>query len=110
MESLPPESASLTFEPDSVYVVFVMREGQPRVGVFHHSGENKGKLAFADVKLPELRRSHCKIVSLELRNSKARFSNHTCVSLTFAALRDRNRVYHRHRAQSGKSALPRVVT
>ena len=110
MDSLPSESTPLTFEPDSVYVVFVMREGQPRVGVFHHNSENKGILAFADVGLPEIRRSHCKIVSHELKNSKAHFPNRTCVSLTLTTLRDRNRVYHRHRAQTGEPTLPRVVT
>ena len=82
MDSLSSPSTPLVFEPNSVYIVFVLREGQPRVGVFHHNSENLGILAFADVELPESRRSHCKVFSLELKDSRSHFSNRTCIPLT----------------------------
>ena len=109
LTSLSSQSTPLIFEPDSVYVVFVSRGGEPRVGVFHHNSENKGVLAFADVEVPESQRSHCKVYSLKLKNSKACFSTRTCVPLTSTILRDRNRVYHRHHAQISNPTLPRVV-
>jgi len=77
MSCSSPPSISLTFEPDSVYLLFIMQGGHPCAGVFHHNSDNKGILAYADGRIPGLGRSCCKVISLELENSKARISNPT---------------------------------
>ena len=78
MSCLPPQSVSLALEPDSVYLVFIMRGGHPCPGVFHHNSDNSGILAYADGRIPGPQRSRCKVFSFELKNSKARISNPTC--------------------------------
>jgi len=72
-------SISPAFDPHSVYLLFIMQGDHPCAGVFHHNSDNKGILAYADGRIPGLGRSKCKVISLELEDSKARISNPTCV-------------------------------
>ena len=65
-----PRYIPLAFEPDSIYLVFITRGGHPCPGVFHHNSDNRGILAYADVGIPGPRRSHRKVFSFELKNSK----------------------------------------
>ncbi|KAF9643783.1 hypothetical protein BDM02DRAFT_3122952 [Thelephora ganbajun] len=66
MNSSSPQSTPLAFEPDSIYLLFIMRTGRPCAGVFHHNSEHRGILAYADVGMPGPRRSHHKVFSFEL--------------------------------------------
>jgi len=77
MEYPPPLHVPLVFEPDSVYILFIMRGDHPRAGVFHHNSDNKGILAYVDEQIPGLGRSRCNVFSFKLKNSKARISNPT---------------------------------
>lgn len=70
-----PQSVPLDFEPDSIYLVFVMRSSRPCAGVFHHNSDNKGILAYADVGIPGPWKSHRKVFSFELKKSKCPASN-----------------------------------
>jgi len=61
----------LAFEPDSIYIVFIMEGDRTCPGVFHHSSDHRGKLAYAGegpgrggVKFS------CKIFSSKLEESK----------------------------------------
>lgn len=103
----------LVFEPDSIYLVFIMRTGHPCAGVFHHNSNNRGILAYADVGIPGPRRSYRKVFSFELKKSKASWlPSRTPLALDslLPLSRDRNRVRRRRYAQSGESSLPRMVT
>ena len=72
MSHSSPQPLSLDFEPDSIYLVFILQAGsRPCAGVFHHNSENKGILAYADVGIPGPRRSRRKVFSFELKQSKA---------------------------------------
>jgi hypothetical protein len=104
-----PPLVPLDFEPDSIYLVFIMRADRPCAGVFHHHSDNKGILAYADVGIPGPRKSHRKVFSFELDNSEAPHLELSHVRLTPSAIRDRNRIYYRRRVQSGESSLPQVV-
>ena len=70
MSSSSPQPVPLAFEPDSIYLVFIMRAGRPCAGVFHHNSDNRGILAYADVGIPGPQRSHRKVFSSELKNSE----------------------------------------
>ena len=87
-----PQYLPLDFEPDSIYLVFVLQAGsRPCAGVFHHNSESRGILAYADVGVLGPRRSHCNVFSFELKQSKLPISNAACTRLTFTS-RDRNRL------------------
>lgn len=69
--SSSPQPIPLAFEPDSVYIVFIMEGDRTCPGVFHHSSGHKGKLAYAG-KGPdhEDNKFSCKIFSFRLWKSK----------------------------------------
>lgn len=57
----------LVFEPDSVYLLTVMRGDHSCPGLFHHNSDNNGVLAYADPGLPK---SRSQVFSVELKQSK----------------------------------------
>ena len=69
------KSSPLTFEPDSVYLLFIARAGRSYPGVFHHNSGNIGRLAYAGGVMPEPRRSHRTVFLFEvnLKESKVLF-------------------------------------
>jgi len=70
MSCSPPQPIPLAFEPDSVYVIFIMRGNHPCPGVFHHNSDNRGTLAYADGRMPGVRESLSKVFSFKLEQSK----------------------------------------
>jgi hypothetical protein len=120
MSSSPPQSASLEFEPSSVYLVFVVLEGETYPGVFHHNKDNEGVLVYASAPMLGAQtpgaqtpgaqthkpQRYDRDILLEPRQSKSRIAIPACARLTFIAIRDRKQISHRRCAQSGESTLP----
>ena len=66
----------LSFEPNSVYLLFVMQAGRPHAGVFHHHSGNTGRLAYTDGGIPGPGNSHHAVFlfELDLKQSEIPFS------------------------------------
>jgi len=79
MSSSSPQPLPLAFEPDSIYIIFVMEGDRTCPGVFHHSSDHRGKLVYAgEGPGHEDDKFSCKIFSLKLKESKWLISNPTC--------------------------------
>lgn len=64
------EPIPLVFEPNSVYLLTVMRGDYSCPGLFHHNSDNNGVLAYADRGPPGLPKSPSQVFSIELKQSK----------------------------------------
>lgn len=72
MNLSPLQYTSFTFEPDSVYLLFIKLDGWRGAGVFHHNSDNRGRLAYAGGGMPGPPRPHRRVFLFErdLKQSK----------------------------------------